>query len=201
MVDLGKYVDLSSNDPLCSLETKQKKPRNADNNQNSLLMLLPRLHQPVGVCRRRRVHPAAAPVVPRMQQTVCRHEASRGTKSHGAPDLPPLWQLLRMDQPVRWRGPSLDGRRKTRHTNAPRHPAALPDGVACVKSPASGRWWSRCYGDSDEQRQCSTSPRLLTRLLMSRKQNISKWEGRDIHMLLVFVKRGSSVSVCLRDKR
>lgn len=118
-------------------------------------MLLPWLHQPVRVRRRRRVHPAAAPVVPRVQQTVCRHETGRGAKSHSAPDLPPLWQLLWMDKPVRWRCRLLDGRHITRCTDALRHPAGLQDGVACEKSPASGRRWSRCYGDSDERRQCS----------------------------------------------
>lgn len=60
-----------------------------------------RLPQLVGVCHRRRVHPAAVPVVPRMQQTVCRHKTSQRTKSHGGPNLPLLSQLLWMDKPVR----------------------------------------------------------------------------------------------------
>lgn len=193
MVDLGKYVDLSC--PLFVVENLQTTFYYLLKSSNYL-----NSHQPLRVCRRRRVHPAAAAVVPRMQQTVCRHETSRGTKSHGAPDLPPLWQLLRMDKPVRWRRRLLDGRHRTRHANAPRRPAGLPDGIVCGKSPASGRWWSRFYGDSDEQRRCSTSPRLLTRF--PRTQNIfPQWEGKDIHLLLLFIKRGLSVSVCLRDKR
>lgn len=53
-----------------------------------------RLPQLVGVCHRRRVHPAAVPVVPWMQQTVCRHKTRQRTKSHGVPNLPLLSQLL-----------------------------------------------------------------------------------------------------------
>lgn len=159
MVDLGKYVDLSSNSlsSLCAWTLAnyfKKKNKKNDNNYNSLLVLLPWLHQPVRVCRRRRVHPAAAPVVPRMQQTVCRHETSRGTKSHGAPDLPPLWQLLRMDEPVRWRCFRTDGTKRGTQTHhvTPQHTRNTP-GWCRVQEVTSKRtaviavlrrfWWTK----------------------------------------------------------
>lgn len=167
---------------LANNKTNTKKNRNHDNNQNSLDSISPSefvvdeecILQLLQSCRECSRPCAVTKRVEGLKVTVrqtCRHCDSCYEWTN-------LWGRRRR---------FLDGRHKTRRDKRTTSPRRTPGW--CRVREVTGEW--------------TVVIAVLRRFTFPTKNKtfFPEWEGKDIHLLLLFVKGGLSVSGCLGDKR